>query len=311
MDRRPYRATPGEWIDRAVRERSPKEQAALGALAALVVLVAVLEVALGATARNARETEAALQRQQKLSMELSLDLESAKGVAARWELTANGLEADRKDLEDDRKDLEAEVGRLRSLVAALGRVGAVQVAAPAPGEIAAPSRPEPGGTAPTALAAMKIGETLAAEAEAEREAAAAEAKADAEAAARAAAARARQEALAKTTKDREAIRNVNMVGVWAVMSPPRRAGGPYAVSAYTWLFPDGRMFLLSAADCAMIGAGHWEHDDPYFVMIDGDGRRTEMLILSVPITRTWGQRIFFDLVAAPWEFVDEDPNTEC
>ena len=29
---------------------------------------------------------------------------------------------------------------------------------------------------------------------------------------------------AKTTRDREAIQNVNMVGVWAIMSPPERPG---------------------------------------------------------------------------------------
>ena len=71
------------------------------------------------------------------------------------------------------------------------------------------------------------------------------------------------------------------------------------------------MVMRSAADCSLVGTASWEHDHPYFTIVDRDGTQTDMLIMSVPVTRTWGQQIHFDLVDAPWEFISEDVGSEC
>ena len=114
-----------------------------------------------------------------------------------------------------------------------------------------------------------------------------------------------------TTNDYTALRNVNMVGVWALMSPPARPGSAHRVEAYLWLHPDGRLVMRSAANCMLVGIAKWQHDYPYFTIIDRDGSETDMLVMSVPVTRTWGQQIHFDIIEGHWEFISEDVGSEC
>ena len=121
----------------------------------------------------------------------------------------------------------------------------------------------------------------------------------------------------KITRDRDAVRSFNPVGVWAV---PQDDTVNSPTIAFMYVYPDGSMAMLQATDCKVLSVAQWEMDYVTFRIIEKDGSETESVIVGVPGKRyinddgdevySLGQRVLFGS-ARYWDFASPNVNSEC
>ena len=289
-----------------VRMPTRSEIAKLLALAVALVVV-VLIVAVAAASGKAREAESKLQTANTRAAELELGLRAAKKELATTTERVT--------------ELESEMDRLRRDLAA---AGPAPVALMAPRDLAeAPAPPRPAAVA--APSAGAVAEKTAAVRAAER--AAAEARRAAQAAAEerrrlaALIPRYRLEARGMhsglMTRDGEALRSFNPVGVWSV---PQDDTVNSPTAAFMYVYEDGGLMMLRATDCSLIDRARWEIDYLYFRIHDRDGSTTEQIIMGVPgrfvlmedetVVPQIGQRLFFDSNRY-WSYVSPNVDADC
>ena len=246
--------------------------------------------------------------------EVKADLQAAEAAGER-------LQTELEATQERVSELESEASRLRLDLAAAGPAP-VTVAAPLDlAEAPAPARPAHVAAPPASTVAAAAAPILAAERAAAEKRRAAEA---------AAAERSRLAALVPSyrvqgsgmhkgliTRDREAILNFSPVGVWSI---PRDDTMHSPTVAFMSVHKDGRMVMLSARDCSLIGRARWEIDYMSLRILDADGSTTEEVMVGVPgryvlmedetVVPQMGQRLFFGSNRY-WNYIGPDPNMDC
>ena len=121
----------------------------------------------------------------------------------------------------------------------------------------------------------------------------------------------------RITRDRAAVLAFNPVGVWAV---PRDDTVNAPTVAFMYVYPDGSMAMLRAADCKLVSVASWEYDHGLLTITDADGTETETVVVAVPgrqfadddggVVYGWGQRVLFG-TARYWVFMSPDTDAEC
>ena len=86
--------------------------------------------------------------------------------------------------------------------------------------------------------------------------------------------------------------------------------GYYQIQAYVWIHPNGDIVLRQSATCDLTAVGKWEHDAPFLKILDGEGTHYFRMV-SVPVRREFGHRLFLESIASPWEFIIDDTGHEC
>ena len=101
--------------------------------------------------------------------------------------------------------------------------------------------------------------------------------------------------------------------MWAVTSPPLR-NGYYQVRAYIWLHPDGRAVMRYSTPGPAswwVPPPQWEYDPPVLRVFESAEAADHFQVVSVSVTREYGQRLFFEGIAGPWEFIIADTTQPC
>ena len=121
----------------------------------------------------------------------------------------------------------------------------------------------------------------------------------------------------KMTRDRDAIRAFDPVGVWSV---PEDETVNSPTIGFMYVYPDGSMVMLAADDCRTLSRSRWEFDYGRFTIIETDGEKTDTYLAGVPgkvheqedgsLVYGWGQVVLFD-TARYWYFMGADVTADC
>ena len=107
-----------------------------------------------------------------------------------------------------------------------------------------------------------------------------------------------------TTDDDNAIRSVQLAGVWGIWHPRDTA------AEFVWLHHDGRL-TMRKANCGILIQGHWEYEAPFLEFINPDESRSSVEVTRVSNKTTGRTYLVMDYGGYVWRLLSRETEEGC